>query len=684
MDLLSHAIRYADSGFPVFPCIPHSKKPLTQNGFHDATTDTDQIIEWWEAEPNANIAIATAGLVVIDVDGADNTWLQDQRELYSKLGENAICVTPRGGTHYWFAQLDGEAVDSSVGRIAPNVDIRANGGYVVVPPSVIDDDGKGIHGQYNWVATQRLSMRSELTPIPDWLLQLIRDGKRTESIVLPGELQIGEGQRNASLTRLAGVVRRYGAGEGEIRAFLRAINWNRCDPPLDNTEVDIIARSVSRYAPDQCASAYGEGWDGQEEQPESIDPGDIPADLLTVPGLIGDVMSHNLATAFKPQPELALAAGLCLLSVLTGRKVEDSRGTRTNLYAFGIAESGAGKDHARKLNKQILTAIGAEELIGAEGFASHAGVVSSLEETPSRLFQIDEFGRLLKTLKNPASSPHLYHIVSVLLKLYSSANSQFVGDAYSDKSKLKRINQPHAVLYGTTVPQSFFEGLTFESLSDGFLSRTLCFFSSNNFPEPGNPEACELLEAITGQARAWWDFRPGGNLSGENPQPLRVPTTTEAAGIFAQVEYDCRQRQQNKQDDCATMWTRVEEKSRTLALLYACSRDGIEPVIDEDAATWGATLVEHLTLQLTHKSQGWITRGQHDAAIKEVYRAIESSGANGMTKNQLLRKFQHLRRQERDEILSVLIESGRVSEVTQKQNLKGRPATVYIALRFAK
>jgi len=185
-------------------------------------------------------------------------------------------------------------------------------------------------------------------------------------------------------------------------------------------------------------------------------------------------------------------------------------------------------------------------------------------------------------------------------------------------------------------------------------------------------------------AQAWFDFQPGGNLASENPQPLRVPTTAEAAEVFRQVEADCRQRQQNKNDDCATMWTRVEEKSRTLALLYACSRDGITPVIDEDAATWGSTLVEHLTLQLTHKSQGWITRGQHDAAIKEVYRAIEGSGEKGMSKNQLLRKFQHIRRQERDDILSVLIESGRVLEATQEQNLKGRPSTVYIVSRMAK
>src|ERR1700722_19073193 len=64
------ALDYARRGWQVFPCAPRAKIPLTEHGFHDATTDPDQINRWWRDNPAANIGIATgdANLVVIDID----------------------------------------------------------------------------------------------------------------------------------------------------------------------------------------------------------------------------------------------------------------------------------------------------------------------------------------------------------------------------------------------------------------------------------------------------------------------------------------------------------------------------------------------------------------------------------------------------------------------------------------
>ncbi len=53
----------------MFPCVPNAKQPLTGRGFHDATTDAETIIQWWQLHPTANVGIPTEGLVVIDVDG---------------------------------------------------------------------------------------------------------------------------------------------------------------------------------------------------------------------------------------------------------------------------------------------------------------------------------------------------------------------------------------------------------------------------------------------------------------------------------------------------------------------------------------------------------------------------------------------------------------------------------------
>ena len=62
--LLDAALRYARLGYPIFPCVPGGKAPLTPHGFQDATTDAEQIEVWWVEQPDANIGMPTAGLVV--------------------------------------------------------------------------------------------------------------------------------------------------------------------------------------------------------------------------------------------------------------------------------------------------------------------------------------------------------------------------------------------------------------------------------------------------------------------------------------------------------------------------------------------------------------------------------------------------------------------------------------------
>ena len=68
-NLLAAALWYADLGYPVFPCAPGDNKPITKHGFHNATTDPEQIERWWAERPNANIGIPTQGLLALDVDG---------------------------------------------------------------------------------------------------------------------------------------------------------------------------------------------------------------------------------------------------------------------------------------------------------------------------------------------------------------------------------------------------------------------------------------------------------------------------------------------------------------------------------------------------------------------------------------------------------------------------------------
>lgn len=139
----------ATAGVPVFPCVPLQKNPLTDHGFHDASTDTSVVTEWWRQWPHANVAMPTgfaSGIDVVDIDvhssGSGFDALHQARSA-GLLGTPAWVVsTPSGGMHACFLRT-GPVEQRSWQAPGRHVDFRGDGGYVVLPPSsVIQPDGE--------------------------------------------------------------------------------------------------------------------------------------------------------------------------------------------------------------------------------------------------------------------------------------------------------------------------------------------------------------------------------------------------------------------------------------------------------------------------------------------------------------------------------------------------------------
>lgn len=265
--LLEAALHYAELGYPVFPCANGLKPtPLTRSGFKEASTDPAQIAAWWSQYPQASIGLATAGLLVIDVDGSGNPWLTTERAL--ELAHTPTALTPRGGRHFVFRKPKGATWGCSVGKVAPQVDVRTDGGYIVVAPSSRPD------GRYHWIEGLALDVPAERLPEPPrWLAELLEGlAKPTKLVPSVGtdvsgavlvEHPIPSGQRNSTLARLAGTMRRVGMSRQEIAASLQRANQDRCVPPLEAQEVDRIAESISRYEPDMVSVAITENHWGQ-------------------------------------------------------------------------------------------------------------------------------------------------------------------------------------------------------------------------------------------------------------------------------------------------------------------------------------------------------------------------------------------------------------------------------------
>jgi Protein of unknown function (DUF3987)/Bifunctional DNA primase/polymerase, N-terminal/Primase C terminal 2 (PriCT-2) len=157
---LEAALAYARSGIKVFPCKnlpgkPNHKKPHTWSGFKDATTDEKQIRIWWEWKPNALIGTPTGEWFdVVDLDTKKGkNGFESMPDWQAR--SNVRARTGSGGAHLYFKP--DASVACSQNSIAPGVDVRASGGYVILPPSP----------GYTWESGDLSS------PLPEWPADLL-------------------------------------------------------------------------------------------------------------------------------------------------------------------------------------------------------------------------------------------------------------------------------------------------------------------------------------------------------------------------------------------------------------------------------------------------------------------------------------------------------------------------------
>ena len=245
-ELRASALAYAERGWRVFPlhgivngictcgrtdCGSAGKHPLVRRGLYEATTDRGVIKEWWRRWRSANIGLATgadSGLAVIDVDlPAALASLGKLIEL--RIPGTLSGLTGGGGLHLVFSSDDPE-LGNSAGRLPavtdelPGIDLRANGGYIVAPPSLHRSGTR-----YHWLDVERA-----IAPAPHWLKQPERtyvalgdvagasfegDGTAYGLAVLRDELDrlraAQVGTRNHELNRAAFVLAQLVAG-GEL------------------------------------------------------------------------------------------------------------------------------------------------------------------------------------------------------------------------------------------------------------------------------------------------------------------------------------------------------------------------------------------------------------------------------------------------------------------------------------
>lgn len=256
---------YADHGWHVFPCRPGEKVPATAHGVHEATTDLAQIDAWWTADPDRNVGIATgatSGIYVLDIDGMDGyeAFAELAADHSAPLPSALWQATPSGGMHGMFRHPGGH-LPNTAGRLAPNVDTRGDGGYILAAPSVHPNGGR-----YRWLAKTRPPM------VPGWLLRLLRKmpRERTHTPVDTSEVS-GERYIRAAVT-------------GELEAVRAALEGNR------NHRLNEAAWRLGRFV---GADQVNERWVSEQLYRAGVDAGLREREVeLTVESGLGAGKQH--------------------------------------------------------------------------------------------------------------------------------------------------------------------------------------------------------------------------------------------------------------------------------------------------------------------------------------------------------------------------------------------------------
>ena len=233
-------------------CQSTGKHPRTKNGLKEASTNLDLINEWWKKWPNANIAVVTgkeSGFVALDVDprhGGEES-LSLLLNQYGTLPETIEAITGGQGRHILFKN-PGNIRNRT--NILPGLDIRGEGGYIVVAPS-LHACGK----RYEWELSSR-PLEVPLSDMPKWLLQMISEPVKDNPARKPENYWakiiqgVREGERNMSAASLAGYLLRHGIAAPIVYELM--LLWNERNNPPESVEVieatfhSILKRDLKR------------------------------------------------------------------------------------------------------------------------------------------------------------------------------------------------------------------------------------------------------------------------------------------------------------------------------------------------------------------------------------------------------------------------------------------------------
>lgn len=282
LSMLEQALEHARRGFRIFPvykmsneictcqygaeCPTPAKHPHIKNWQNLATTNEDQIRQWWRKFRHANIGIATGDyseeqiLVVLDLDTKADGFetLEQLEQEFGKLPETLTAITGSKGRHFLFLAakgLDIRNIQASL-KLGKGLDIRGLNGFIVAVGSIHSSGNR-----YEWV--------DENTPIaemPEWMIERLTAPVESKTY---GGATVGsshkaspnfsnfnqmtvihehEGRNNFLFVKALEFFRN-GYERPTVEEQIGLLNKTKCEPPVGQVEINKLIDSAEERFP---------------------------------------------------------------------------------------------------------------------------------------------------------------------------------------------------------------------------------------------------------------------------------------------------------------------------------------------------------------------------------------------------------------------------------------------------
>ena len=365
--------------------------------------------------------------------------------------------------------------------------------------------------------------------------------------------------------------------------------------------------------------------------------------IIFPPGLVGEIATYIYQNATRPVPEVALIAALALLGGIAGRSYNIS-GTGLNQYLILLAPTGTGKEGATQGIDQLIQAVRlkipvVDQFIGPSAFASGQALIRILEDKPSFVSVLGEFGLTLQQISHPKANSAEIMLKKVLLDLYNKSghNRVLQANVYSQAEKnTKLVRSPNVTILGEGTPTSFYEGLNEDLVSQGLIPRfTIIEYTgprpprnpSANFPPPES-----LVEKLTQYTAI------ALQIQAQN-QVYPVLMDGGAQALLDQFDLECDAKINDCHSEAITqIWNRAHLKALKLAALLATGINASAPLITTPVAQWCLDLVHRDVSGLEEKfatgllgksANGGATENQQEESIRRWVELYHELGVKG-------------------------------------------------------